>query len=388
MVTRQARLPDERALIDDLKTLRRRGITKLAELELPALRQVVRAAGRVGLDEPIGAYVIEAMLRDAVAHVGGDHGDVAALLFGLEAGARSDRPSELRRASAGQLGVGVEQFRHVQEPALLGQITQLLLGEAHRYQLRLSRLREDVRTPVGSRLAVEWLSRFEAMYLIWTPVYGLGSDLTAYRSTLLEADRPWDDYVDPSHPEDAYSQERQAAGYITFAFFQYTKALLALRQFEVQFGGMWLLPEAQAETDLSDAIYRVVLASPHNERDDSYMRMLLNKVRGEELHGFLGRVATDAIAKETHDEWQQWAGDCRCTWTLGERHGREAFPIHRNHPGISEKCPMHTLIAACNDFCLILDDAWDQVADWYHDVPLPERRGVTAEEGYAIRLEL
>ncbi len=67
MVTRQARLPDERALIDDLKTLRRRGITKLAELELPALRQVVRAAGRVGLDEPIGAYVIEAMLRGCSA---------------------------------------------------------------------------------------------------------------------------------------------------------------------------------------------------------------------------------------------------------------------------------------------------------------------------------
>lgn len=380
------RLPDEPQLIDDLKTLRRRGITQLASLDVPALRQVVRAAGRVGPDDSVGAYAIEAMLRDAVAQIGGDHGDAAALLFGLEPGARSDRPSQLRKESAALLGVGVEHFRHTQEPALVGQVVQLMLGEAHRYRLRLSRLREDVRTPVGSRLAVEWLSRFEAMYRIWSPVYGVGSDLTAYRSTLLEEDRLWDREPDPNDPDDdGYTQERQAAGYVTFAFYHHVKALLALQQFKIQFGGLWLLPDAQAETDLSDAIYRVTLTSPHNERDDSYMRMLLAEVPGQELHGFLTRVATDRVAKKTHDEWQEWVATCKCEWTLGERRGREEFPTHRNHPGISEQCDMHILIAACNDFCLILDDAWDQIADWYHDVPLPKRKDVTAEEVFAWR---
>ncbi len=206
--------------------------------------------------------------------------------------------------------------------------------------------------------------------------------MATVRTTLLEPDRPWDDAVDPNHLDEGYSQERQAAGYVTFAFFYYTLALLALRQFEVGFGGLWLLPDAQAETDLRDAIYRIVLASPHNERDDSYMRMLLGEVPGQELHGFLSRVAADSIAKETHDEWQAWAGTCTCSWTLGKRHGREAFPSHRNHPGISERCDVHVLIAACGDFCLILDDGWDQVADWYREVPLPGRRDVTGEEVY------
>jgi hypothetical protein len=379
-------LPDEPALLDDLKTLRRRGITQLASLDVPALRQVVRAAGRIGPDEPVGAYAIEAMLRDAVAQVGGDHGDAAALLFGLEVGARSDRPSELRRLAAELLGVGVEHFRHTQEPALVGQVVQLILGEAHRYQLRRARLREDVRTPVGSRLAVEWLSRFEAMYRIWSPVSGLGADLTAYRSTLLEQDRPWDREPDPSDPDDdGYTQERQAAGYVTFAFYHYTRALLALQQFKIQFGGLWLLPDAQAETDLRDAMYRVVLTSSNNERDDSYMRSLLADVPDQELHGFLVRVADDPIAKATHDEWQQWASSCKCAWTLGERHGREAFPTHRNHAEISEQCDLHILVAACSDYCLILDDAWDGIADWYHDVPMPQRRDVTGEEVYALR---
>lgn len=386
MARGEVRLPDEQTLTSDLKTLRRRGITQLAALDVPALRQVVRAAGRVRSDDPIGAYVIEAMLRDAVGQVGGDHGDAVALLLGLEPGARSDRPSELRKAAAELLNVGVEHFRHAHEAALLSQVAHLLLGEAHRYQLRLSRLREDVRTPVGSRLAVDWLHRFEAMYRIWSPVTGVGNELTAYRSTLLEDNRPWDLKPDPGDPEDdGYTQEQQAAGYVTFALYHHTKALLALRQFVVQFGGLWLLPDAQAETDLRDAVYRVVLASPSSEQEHSYMRSLLAEVDGQELYGFLTRVADDPVAGEVHDTWQAWAATCECRWPLGERHGREPFPTHRNHPGISEQCDLHILVAACGDFCLILDDAWDQIADWYHDVPLPQRRDVTAEELAVLR---
>ena len=75
---------------------------------------------------------------------------------------------------------------------LFEQLVQLMLGEVHRHRLRTAQLRRDVRTPVGSRLAVEWLHRFEAMHQIWAPVTGLGNNLTAYRSTLLEEDRPWD----------------------------------------------------------------------------------------------------------------------------------------------------------------------------------------------------
>jgi len=46
---------------------------------------------------------------------------------------------------------------------------------------------------------------------------------------------------------------------------------------------------------------------------------------------------------------------------------------------------MHILIAACNDYCLVLDDAWDAIADWYHDVPKPVRADSTAEVITAAR---
>jgi hypothetical protein len=385
VVSRPVELPDEKNLIDALKTMRRRGITKLGELEVEALRQVVRAAGRVGHADAVGSYVMEAMLRDAVAQLGGDHAEAAALLFGLAPGARSDRPSKLREEAAAIFGVGGEHFRHQYEPELIGQIGQLLLGEAHRYQLRLQRLRQDVRTPVGSRLAVEWLSRFEAMYRIWTPVHALGADLSAFRSTLLDEDRPWDGHLDADHPDERYTQERQAAGYVTTAFFWRTSALAALRRFEIGFGGLWVLPDAQAETDLADAMYRIALASPNGPRDDSYLRMLLSRVPDEELHAFLTRVAEDEIGMKTHEEWLEWAFTCDCRWVVGERRGRERFPTHRNHQGISPQCDVHMVVDACNDFCLVLDDAWDNIADWYHEVPRPERRDVTAEEVHALR---
>lgn len=378
-------LPDEQDLKDDLKTLRRRGITKLGGLDVPALRRVVRAADRVGDQEQVSAYAMEHMLRDAVAQLGGDHGEAAALLFGLTEGARSDRPSELRLQAARLLAVSAEHFRHKHEPDLIGQVAHMLLGEAHRHQLRLQRLRQDVRTPVGSRLAVEWLSRFESMYRIWTPVYALGADLTAYRGTLLDESRPWDGHLDADHPEERYSQEHQAAGYVATALYWYTAVLAARRRFEVRFGGLWLLPEAQAEADLADALYRVVLSSPTGPRDNSYLRMLLGRVPDAELHGFLTRVAEDEVAGTVLEEWQQWAASCDCRWAQGERHGREVFPTHRNHPGISPQCDVHMLVTACNDFCLTLDDGWDGIADWYRDVPWPQRRHLTAEEIHAQR---
>lgn len=379
------RLPDEDALLEDLKTLRRRGITTLSRLDLPALRQVVRASGRVGDDEKIGAFMIEAMLRDAVAQIGGDDGDTAALILGLEEGGRSERPAALRQEAIETSGVGKTRFRQAYEPRMFNQAAQLLLREAHSYQLRLARLRSDVRTPVGSRLAVEWLARFQAMYRIWTPVTGLGADLTAYRATLLNEDRPWDREPDPDNPQDTgYSQELQAAGYANHALYHLARVLSTERSFITEFGGLWLLPDAQAETDIADALYRIGLATPNNERDDSYLRGLLNRT-DDELHRFLELITTEEPGIGIHEEWHDWISTCDCSWDHGQRHSREFFPTHRNHPNISNQCDMHTLIAACSDFCLILDDAWDQIADWYHDIPKPARDDVTAEDIYAQR---
>ncbi len=376
--------PDE--LDGELARVRRIGITEMRRLDLPALTIAARAAGRVEPHDPVGTYVIEQMLRDVVVSIGGSDGDLAAKLFGLTEETRAGRPPALRQMAAEDAHVSVAHFRHVYEPRLRAALADRVLAEVHEYRLRLARLRLDVRIPVHSRLAVEWLARFEAMYSIWTPLSGVGNDLTAYRSTLLEEDRPWDlatrsDVVGDSDT----TQEIQAAGYVTDALAHFASFLAELRDFQVRFGGLWLLPEPQAETDLRDAVYRAVISSPNNERDDSFLRTVMSEVPGRELHLFLRSLASTDIGQDMHAEWQDWADTCQCSWELGSRTGRNYFPTHLTHPGISDHCDVHKLIAACNDYCLILDDAWDAIADWYHDVPKPTRNHVTAEEIYEAR---
>ncbi|MCL5734743.1 MAG: hypothetical protein M1274_04000 [Actinobacteria bacterium] len=376
-------VPTPEELDAELAAVRRVGITEMRRLKLPALTTAARAAGRVEPRERVGAYVIERMLRDTVVGIGGRDGELAAKLFGLTEETRGGRPPALRKMAAEDAFVTVEHFRHAYEPRLRAALADRVLAEIHDYRLRLARLRLDLRIPIHSRLAVEWLARFEAMYRIWTPLTGVGNELTAYRSTMLEVGRPWDQVT--REDGSPYSQELQAAGCVTSALAHFARFLIELRDFEVRFGGLWLLPEPQAETELRDAVHRVVLASPNIDRDDSFLRLTLSEVPDRELHPFLRALAATDIGQGIHADWQDWASTCECTWEPGSRAGREYFPTHLGHPGISEQCDMHILIAACNDYCLILDDAWDAIADWYHDVPKPARTDRTAEEIYAAR---
>ena len=364
--------PEAIALVDEIKAIRRRGITQLPNLETPALQQAVRAAGQIDRNRNVEAWMVESLLRQAIPELTEQHALAGAISLGLEPGYRSDPPPKLRRLAADYLGVHRDRYRRHYEPLIFEQLAQIILRNIHEYRLRLASIRMNTRLPVDTRLAVEWLTRFEAMYQIWTPITGLGNDLTGYRSTLLEDDRPWDLPPNPDDPEDpGYTQEQQAAGYVTDALYHFARVLAAERRFVTANGGIWLLPDAQAEEDLAGAMHRIRLATPNNERDDSRLRTILAAVPNEELDPFLTALAADKIGNALHDEWQQWAATCECTWPLGERAGREMFPTHLNHPTISLQCDMHALVAACNDFCLILGDAWDQIADWIEISPPP-----------------
>lgn len=379
-------MPSEEDVLADLKAVRRAGIGQLSRIDVPALECLARASGQVGMDDPVGAFVIESMLRRAVVAVGGDLTDAAALSLGLEEGARADRPSELRRFAAEMVGVSVSHFRHTYEPRILASVGQTMMREAHEYRMRMMRLRDEARSPIGSRLAVEWLSRFEGMYQVWTPMTGLGSDLTAYRATLLEPGRPWDRAPDPDDPgHRGHTQERQSDGYAMDALHYFAQVLSARQRFVREFGGMWLLPERQAEVEIGEALSRVMLESPFEEREDSRLRRILADCAHEELDPFLSALVEMETGRELLDLWMRWCRSCRCEWELGRAEGREFFPTHRNHAGIDRRCDVHNLILGCNDFCLILDDAWDQVADWYTEFPRGDRTETSAEELYAAR---
>lgn len=381
MTTELVDPPDHADLVADLKKLRERGIVNIRQLRLAALERAVYAAGHRDFNRPVEAPAIENLLRLAIDELDdGRWGYAATLMYGLAPGTRGDRPSDLRREAAEAFGIAFKTWRTNWEKRVIGQIAEILLGICHRHQLRLGFLDLERRVPTASRLAVAWLERFEHYFRIWNAISGLGNDLTAYRSTLLEEDRPYD--REPSADDPGYSQEEQAAGYATDALFHYVGYLARVEAFVTRYGGLWLLSDRQAETDVASAVERIRLVSPTNEEDDSYLRIVYGEIKGE-LHLFRSRITTDVVLADIHDEWQGFVSTCECSWFTPDV-GRGYFPTYRTHDGIDPVCQVHGMITGANDYCMLIEDDWARIADWYRVTG--QRASAPTSEEYYVEL--
>jgi hypothetical protein len=375
----------EAELAVELRRVRDVGVPKLRDVTLPALTSAARA---VSLDESSPDHVVvESLLRRAVARFGGGRfSEGAVALFGLDAGTRGLNSKERREIAAEAFERTYETFRKKHEHLLITEVaTQILIlcSEQHTRALRGSL--ERAGSPETSAMPPVWMERFAAYYRIWTPVSGLGHDLTAYRATMLEAGRPWDRLIGTQGPEDpGYSQDEQAEGYASFALYHYAHFDWHLRQFEALCGGQWLLSDAEAEQTVADAVYRIWWYTPWNERDRSYLRSLIADTPGQELHGFLERLRATDLGRTTEQEWHDWTGKCGCSWEPGTSSEHEYFPTARSHRGIVDSCELHKVVEACGDYLDLINQDWKRLADWYH-LDEPTRRGVSPEELYRQR---
>lgn len=164
-------------------------------------------------------------------------------------------PNLLREDAAEIYGVSVERFRRDPQSQILATTADKILERCYVHRARLARVAMERRHPADSRLAIKWLERFEAYFTLWTPIYALGADLTAYRTTLLDPDRPYDSEPETEGSDDpGYSQEQQAAGYGTFAVYRLACVLAAQQFFVTRYGGLWLLSSLEAEVDARDAL--------------------------------------------------------------------------------------------------------------------------------------
>lgn len=359
--------PSEDALIRELTTVRDEGLPRLRHLRLEALA----SAGRlVTLDEgSVEHVVIEALLRRATARLGGGQfGEAAVALFGLDAGTRGLNSKERREIAAEAFERTYETFRKNYEALVFEQVaTQILVlcSEQHTRQSRSTFERAE--SPETSAMRQVWMDRFAAYYRICSPVSGLANDLTAYRSTLLEPNAAWDRRFGTKGPDDpGYSKEEQAEGYATFALFHYAHFEWEVRQFETLFGGHWLLSEAEAEQALADSVYRIWWHSPWNERDRSYLRTLISQTPGQEMHGFIQQLRSTDLGITTEQEWYEWTATCGCVWAKDTDAENKRLPTSHDHERILTSCEPHNVIGACRDFLDLVGRDWQRLADWYH----------------------
>ena len=138
------------------------------------------------------------------------------MLLGLDPDTFDLAPHLLREEAAEIYGVTWERFRRDPQKQVLAVVAERILEQCAAHRLRLARLALERRHPANTRLAVQWLERFEAYFSIWTPTYALGADLTAYRETLFDPRRSWDQSEEQGFHPANYSQEEQARGYGLF----------------------------------------------------------------------------------------------------------------------------------------------------------------------------
>ena len=377
-----AETPTRDALVADLKVLREKGLLEIDDLHLPAL---LAAAGLAAVADGDDAAAVETLVRRVVARLsGGRYGDALVQLIGLDADTRALTAGVRRINAAEALGCSEKTFRTKHEPAMLNDLARSILVLCAEQRLRDGREQLAARHPVESQIAVQWIERFEAYYRMWTPIYALGSDLTACRSTLTEDPRPYDRRFGTTGPEDeGYSQEEQAEGYARFALYHYAKFLWELRRFGADNGGLWLLSTADVEVAVRDAVYRIGWhVQPLNERDDSYLRTVIDESPHQEMHAFLSRLADTDLGQDIHRQWQEWVATCECTWDAEDVPDEVFFPTSANTSTISTDCQLHQVVENCARYCELIDADWTKIADWYQ-LGDELKKGVRAEKLYS-----
>lgn len=357
--------PTYDALLANLKQVRHVGAGRLRREKLPALRQMAVLLDLCDPDDTEPAPLVDALRRAVDGLGGGVEQDAAEYILGLTRGSSLWRTSERRGEAAKLLTVQPETFRKNYEAPLLEQVAEQLLGLLHDAHLRVARVEMvERRHPADSRLAVQWVERFEAYYRIWTPVYSLAANLEAAIDTYAEKPSehlPWD-----PDSEQAYQPYWQARGYARSALYNYARFQLELKRFMSSHGGLWLASDAQTEQDIADAVYRIGWHNDLNDEDDSWLRRMLADARREETEHFWNVVQAFSQGIHIHDLWQRMVEKGIGLTTDEEKQSSQA----------------RLTIQACRDYTRLVDQDWVRIADWYKPGLAPRREVVSGRSLY------
>lgn len=350
-------------LVRELQDLAHVGVGRLREISTPTLRLVAESLDLMDEGDLEPAPVVR-LLRDAVdGFGGGDTQDQAEYLLGLRQGTELWPVKRRQNAAAESADMNPETFRKDPQRQLLSLFADKVLDLLYDKGLRHARLAmEQHRHPADSRLAVQWVERFEAYNRIWTPVWALGADLEAALHTYGEQPAehpPWDQQSDKPWDPVARAQE-----YARDALYDYASYHLELKRFKSRHGGMWLMSSPEVETETSDAIYRIGWQNSFTRDEDALLRRTLADSRLEENDHFWRILLSTSAGQRIHDAWQELVRDGV---------GREGEDRNASHAWLT--------IEACQDYCRLIDEDWVRIADWYRPESKPSR-GVNAKDLY------
>jgi len=326
-------IPSPTELAAELSGLLRTGVTTERLRGLPAILSLALTQAKSASEQTDDLAVAAiTLIREATTRVDDGPDGPAATLLALAAGTRGSLLKDRRRWAAERLHVSAEHLRKDREPLLLEAVADELYAADSAYRLRHRHRTEAERSPERSALGVDWLAQHRSYRRIWTPLSGMRNDLYVLRRYL------------------AAEQEDQPAiaDRLCNITWQWTRFLVALEQFVVEQGGLWLLADMGSEIAAADAIYKLQFYVPLGETDCSWLRTLLAETPHQELDGFGDKlIAAGERRRELMGAWIAWA-ECP-----------------KPDDDLDCDCPLHAWLQAADQFIRLIDEDWYRVADYY-----------------------
>ncbi|TDC62067.1 hypothetical protein E1200_27050 [Actinomadura sp. GC306] len=119
--------PRHEALVEELRTVRERGLLRLRDVPLPALAAAATAAGLPVGDDMLPSSILR-LIGDVVERLDGSLATATAYTLGVAPGTRDWTAHDRRRRAAQVYGVSVERFRKSHERMLLDNAAQEILA--------------------------------------------------------------------------------------------------------------------------------------------------------------------------------------------------------------------------------------------------------------------
>jgi len=245
------------------------------------------------------AIAAEEIVKRALVLLGpGPRSDCAQVLFGVAPGTKGV-PTAARRRQAAELWGGPEQYgvsvahfrKHLEAPLIRDLAYEILkLDQLARLQAA-AQGREQARAPYGDEDEIEGMPAWRHRMMIERqPTYfRIWNALT----DLQECPNAWHDTEDEDERED----------YLHASLHAYVRFMIAVRELNERWGGMWVLPKAEEELAAARTVQEVLASSPYGPIEESELRTTLDVLTHQELAPFIAFLRADEHGEELVERW-------------------------------------------------------------------------------------
>jgi hypothetical protein len=127
----------------------------------------------------------------------------------------------------------------------------------------------------------------------------------------------------------------------------YAQLLSEIRDHVRLHGGLLMLADRDAETEIADIVWLWQVLPPFNESGNSWLRSTVNAADDRELISFASCLRS-GTGSQLLNEWCGWLRTCKCELDAP-----------------SPRCEVHRVMACCELFATRIEEDWNRVADWY-----------------------